>query len=271
PANVIYVPGTMGDPPYTLNQSGKTYLLTQDITAPNSVFSIPASNVTLDLGAHTIIYNNVYDASDTNDPNWGYPDSDMGVKCFWNQINVIVLNGTIIQGAGANTGYMSGAGYSPVYIAGSGSNEVAGIMAQWNGSQVKGMRMGPGAEVHHNVLLDRGYGITSRHQGTDAIYSGDRIHHNLVLRARHNCIRGCANVYNNELYGDTFATNAFGVNATSNSVVHDNRIFGGGYMMIAIAACGGAYSGGSSDPNGFRRNVEVRDNFVHLQAIEPYT
>ncbi len=51
------------------------------------------------------------------------------------------------------------------------------------------------------------------------------VHHNLVKRTRQSGFAG-REVYNNEVYIDSYVTNAFGVGGGE---VHGNRVFGGGH------------------------------------------
>ena len=276
PAGVIYIPGSMGSAPYSLT-SGNYYLVTQDIAADHTVFRMTQNNITLDLGGHTVSYNNVANpptpaAGDANFPYDYTTDADYGVVSYWSPSGCKIVNGTIVQGAGSNAAYGSGTGYSPITILGSSGNEIAGITAQWHSNQAKGFHVNSATNVHHNVLTDRGWELTSRHQGADAITNGTTVHHNLIKRARHRIINGGNEIYNNEMYGDAWYTNAFGIFSKANSTVHDNRIFGGGYMFQALSAQGSGYAGSTVDPNFWaKQNVELYDNFVHLQAVEPYT
>ena len=70
--------------PGTLNKNGEYYRLTQDISASGTVFTISASNVTLDLNGHTITYNT----------------SSRGAGIVVNSSNNTVKNGWILQGSG---------------------------------------------------------------------------------------------------------------------------------------------------------------------------
>ncbi|GAG51129.1 unnamed protein product, partial [marine sediment metagenome] len=218
-----------------------------------------ANGVTLDLGGYTVIYNNV----DNQVADEQMSTSAFGVFADY-QSDVKVLNGTIRQGKGYNYGSQGSYGYSPVNLyACTGSTEVAGIWAEFQGSSVSGIMMsypGSTASVHHNVILDRGGELRNRHQGQRAI-AAPVVHHNLVLRHRHRGVEISNNgstIYDNELYGDSVATNGYSILSydKDNVTVYGNRCFGTGYMLVGlgtIASC--TYN-------------ELYDNLVHLQANE---
>jgi hypothetical protein len=262
PANVVYVPGSMGSPPYNLTQAGKTYVVTQDIVANGTAFEVGADDVTLDLGGHTVIYNNTHQTDPTGDF-WAFIDGAVqGVFCH-DRNNFNLYNGTIKQGEGMNGATACGIGYSP-YFAYSSSGTVAGITADYKGDQLSGIDTkwsGP-HYFHHNVVLDRGIGIDDRQAAMFGIADAADIHHNLIKRVRHCGISGSSNndVHSNEVYVDSCATNAFCVNfyATHDSECYDNRFFGTGYLVIGV----GTVSNGVAD-------VMVHDNYIHLQAVEP--
>jgi len=129
---------------------------------------------------------------------------------------------------------------------------VTGIDTKWAGNN----------HIHHNVVKDRGSEVADRMADLCGIDSAPSIHHNLLKRVRQGGINGQngSQVYSNEIYVDSCATNAFGVGyyAVAGAECRDNKIFGTGYLVNAI----GTVSAGVSD-------VMVHDNFIHLQATEP--
>jgi len=265
PPNVVYVPGSLGSPPYNLNQSGKTYLVTQDIVADGTAFKVAAANVTLDLGGHTVTYNNTVQTDPTGPAGnfWDFIHYAVQGVQVHDQDNCKVYNGSIKQGAGMNGAVACGIGYSPLFSY-SSSGEVAGITADYEGDQVSGIDTkwsGPNT-IHHNIVMDRSIEITNRHAALYGIASAASIHHNLIKRARHCGISGSSNgdIYSNEMYIDSCATNGFAINhyATTGSECNDNKIFGTGYLVIGV----GTVSNGVAD-------VMVHDNYIHLQATEP--
>ena len=258
PANVIYVPAGVSGPPYNLTQSGKTYLLTQDIVCNRTAFNINASNITLDLGGHAVVYNqeDYQVSSDYRDT------SSMGVRAV-SRSGIKVVNGFITQGLGYNTADDSSIGYSPATLW-SCSGELAGVSIDYAGPQVTGFRLDYSSSltVHHNVVLDRGGDVDDRHTSPKAIKSGGDLHHNLVKRHRQIAYSpsNSTDEYNNEIYVDSCATNGAGIMyyKTTNASAYGNRIFGTGYLMIGISTV----SSGIAD-------VMVHDNFIHLQATRP--
>jgi len=252
PANVVYVPGSLSGPPYTLSESGKTYLVTEDIVADGSVFLVTNGNITVDLDGHTVTYNNADD-----DPNDSY-----GIESRYHD-NVNLYNGTIKQGLGYNGGDDNALGNSPVYIRSCSGGEVAGVKADYLGAQISGLFMhySPGSTVHHCVVLDRGGEMVNRHMGCDAIAGVATAHHNLVLRGRQGGVECHDNgeYYNNEVYIDSVCTNSFGMGLydVSFTRLHHNRIFGTGYLLVAIGTVSGC------------TDIEADNNFVHLHEMEP--
>ncbi|MHC4717274.1 MAG: InlB B-repeat-containing protein, partial [Planctomycetota bacterium] len=264
PAGAIRLAGGSISSPYVLNQAGATYLLTGDLTADYTAFEITVDNVTLDLGGHTVVYNQVdYQVPGESSLDYTY-DAAYGVKCVWRD-GARVLNGRIVQGAGENAAQQNSVGYSPVMLRDSAACEVAGITAEYIGTQITGFSLSysSGADVHHNVILDRGGRMTNRHQGLQAVMMGSSAaaHHNLILRARHRGIFGVSGneIYANEIYNDSRGTNAFGIffYEADGALVHDNRLFGTGYALIAIGTVSGC------------ANMDIYGNLIHLQATAP--
>ncbi len=98
----IHVPGNMQGPPYLLDKAGATYVLTKDLTIDGKAFDVKADNITLDLGGHTVIYNNkrMEIALKLSSTIWR-KDAHYGVNSQVRK-GLTVLNGRIKQGAGDN-------------------------------------------------------------------------------------------------------------------------------------------------------------------------
>jgi len=246
--------------PATLDVPGRTYILVQDIVVDyGAAFLVTADNVTLDLGGHTVVYNEVDDP--ILDDNFN-DNSATGVKARYLS-NFKLYNGRIVQGAGNNSGSADCRGFSPVYCQ-STSGEVAGITAEWGGRSVSGIRLPwcSSMVVHHNVCIDHGGEIINRQSGPNAIVGASNIFRNLVLRARQGGINPASNgaTHSNEIYVDSVATNSFAISyyANTNQYCYMNRIFGTGYLVVGI----GTVSDGVSD-------IEIMDNFIHFQELEP--
>ncbi len=258
-----YIPGDRKSPPYRLDKPGAYYVLTADIDADVTGVDIVASNVVLDLNGHTIMYDRSKDAyekvKDTEAFRTGFGpkpnDGPHGVRGSYasQKGGVRVLNGFIRQGEGGHS-WWSAPITMPL------GDEVAGVTMTYHGPQVYGTT----AEIrnlHHNVFLDLGTKLPNRHQGNGAILIGRHAHHNLIKRSRHRGIdvpHG-GKVYGNEIYIDSYATNAFGVShyQTRNAQCNNNRIFGTGYHFIGI----GTISEGVGD-------IKIDGNFIHGRTLD---
>jgi hypothetical protein len=277
-ATAIRIPDDMaGSPPYTLRQAGATYLVTRNFTANSTAINVAATNIILDLGGNTITYDDVA----------GWPDNftagyyglignnhTHGIRTGQGY-SVKVYNGIVKQGPGNSWGQTMGA--VPVYVRQAGVNtEVAGITADYNGTDADGILVdglfgsNSGISIHHNIILDRGTLVSDRHAGAlEGIGSGLTIptHHNLLKRVRHRGINTGSNVniYSNEIYVDSWATNSFGIvyyssnslRPVTNVTIYGNKIFGTGYHPIGIG-------------NGFyAHNITVSSNYIQMQGQAP--
>jgi len=262
--HAIELPGEVAGPPYVLDRPG-SYVLTRDVTADGTAIQIMADDVTLDLGGHTVVYDNRPMGPIEGDV-WDYFEkSAVGVRVGKRRLtNVRILNGTIRQGAGDDAAQANGVGFNPLVSHSGCTGEIAGLTVEYHGPQVRGLKLsyGPDYDVHHNVITDRGTVVTNRHQGTVAIEATPRVHHNLIKRARHRGIDGISGgkVFHNEIYVDSWATNSFGIGwyKSRRAEGYGNRIFGTGYLVVGIATV--------SDGVG---EIKVHDNLVHLQATAP--
>lgn len=257
-SGAVAVPGTMGSPPYVLDQPNTTYIVTGDISADTRAFTIAAAGVILDLNGHTITYDQgepILKDAQWNDYVYS-SESTFGIYSYGPYLNSKVLNGTVKQGATNSQGHIS-LGFNPVYIStrGEGVFEVAGITVEYSGHSVGGIIARYGNQhVHNNVIIDRGSGIDNRHQGIKAMWIAgqDPVHHNLIKRTRHQGIIPSGTVQSNEVYVDSWATNSFGVKPVTQ--VSNNRIFGMGYHVVAI---------------GWSSDITVNQNYIHLQGTAP--
>lgn len=254
-----------GGQPYRISSPGE-YVVTADLIAAGTAFVIEANDVTLDLGGHTVVYNAEKMAGiEGEDPNVWFEKAPKGVQLVKRNLkNVRVVNGTVRQGAGNDGAQPNGRGANPIASQSGCTGEIAGVTVEWSGAQVMGFMMmwAPPIDLHHNVITDLGTELTNRHQGVAAIASVPKPHHNLIKRTRHRGIDSVSGgeVYRNEVYVDSYATNSSGIMAykVQNLTVRDNRVLGGGYLAIGISPV----SQGTKD-------VKVFDNFVHLQAGAP--
>ncbi|HUV38818.1 MAG TPA: hypothetical protein VMY39_04360 [Planctomycetota bacterium] len=264
--DVVRIPDDLEGPPYELNGAGKTYLVTKDITAHGTAFNISASDVTLDLGGHTVVYNDEAMKLPTDSFNRMVKESAFGVRARGADRNVKILNGTLRQGRGNDEGSYTSIGFNPIYLSGGAGSEIAGVTCVYGGRQLSGIVLhwaGRDITVHHCVIEDTGKLIANRHQQLKAIAfdcpSGGKVYNNLVKRTRHVGIGGGAvnaEIAHNEIHVDSSGINGGGVGAKADSDIHHNRVFGCGDNVVGFATTGGKTSA----------NVRIHDNYVWLHA-----
>ncbi len=241
-ADAVPVPGDLPGPPFVLDRSNTTYVLTEDVTAPLAGFEIKADGVTLDLGGHTVTYNARPAERPDDWPVRAYRENDHGVKVTVRGGRVRILGGTIGQGAGNNSGTAVGIGCNPVYV-GNAAVEMAGVEFVWTGADISGafFHWNTGNHVHHCIFDDRGTAVSNRHQAISSIdgNSWGDYDHNLVKSTRQQGLQGCVAATRNEIYIDSQATNAFGMVGSSKAgkpvEIANNRIIGIGEHPVGIA------------------------------------
>ena len=246
-ANAVRIPGDLNGPPYELGQANAYYLVTEDISTPRTAFNFSASNVTLDLGAHTITYNEEHMDLPTNSYNNQRKQSAFGARIWGRGVaKARVVNGTIAQGKGNDKSTYTGIGFNPIYCTATGS-EIAGVTCIYSGQQMCGIHMhsGNAHSLHHNIIHDKGRRIFDRHKSVAGIkmFGGEnhKVYNNLIKLARQVAIGGGAKnseFNNNEVHVVSYSVNGGGVGSKA-SVVHDNKIFGCGCNVVASAATGG--------------------------------
>ena len=264
----VRIPDDLQGPPYVLDKPGTYYLVTKDITAPKTAFNIAAPGVTLDMGGHTVVYNEERLGLPTDSYNNMLKDSSFGVRVRGGPGAVIqdvkILNGTIVQGKGNDEGSYTTIGFNPIYFSGGADSEIAGVTCVYSGTQITGiMCHNPGENIrlHHCVVEDRGNLIANRHQQCAAIKfaspGGGKLYNNLVKRARQGALASVGQnteVAHNEVHIDSHSINSFGIGPKDGCDVHHNRIFGCGDNVVAISTTGGC------------DKVKVHDNYIWLQA-----
>src|SRR5690606_23725359 len=291
-AGAVYIPGDFGDPPYKLDWPNTTYIVTEDITADRSAFNITAGGIILDLGGHTIIHaDQLIPDLDHEDIN----KSGVGIRLSNDvqQSGLKVFNGTLKQGnARNNQDYLAGEnmlkpdperkrlleknmnrGFSNIEIAGQENVEIAGVTVEYHLPQTWGMRFDQAFgkyEIHHNVFLDKGTQMFDRHGaggarslGFSGLDKGDldidgnelRVHHNLIKRTRQNAINVAQEVFDNEIYVDSWVVNSFAIQPSiENGNVYGNKIFLTGYY-----SCGILWAD---------KDLRVHDNFIHMESVK---
>jgi hypothetical protein len=272
--NPILVPGIMQGPPYVLDKPNATYIVTQDIKADSTAFNITGDGVTLDLGGHTVTYNEKPGDPDPTTSErlygWSASQGPCGIRTADGKKEIHIVNGTIQQGAGNGTS--KPAGYYPVYLYRPQDTEVAGLTVVYAGSQVSGIIVHnghDGTRVHHNVIWDRGTDLYDRHRGSEAVAFDSakevtqslKCDHNLIKRTRHRGIVASekTEIFNNEIYIDGYATNSFGImygkqGGAEKLAIHHNRVYGTGFHPIGIG-CRDACS-----------DVQVFANYIQMQG-----
>ncbi|MDR1917365.1 MAG: fibronectin type III domain-containing protein [Christensenellaceae bacterium] len=252
-------------PPYYLTTANAKYVLTRDLIVPNCGLIIKNNNITIDLNGFTIKYDNA--PPEKNPTEWGayFERGSYGVRIgLWNFYGQRLFNGTILQGE-ENT-----ASASPVNFYHDGATPATGtdaLVEDGNAAQIAGLTViytGPNTgvnsghtNVHHNIIHDKGTVVDDRHSGVVAI-NGDgasRAVYNSLRRFRQTGIRGpFRDNSNNELYSDSFVTNSFAIAPGDGQTVHNNKIFGMGYLPIGI---------------GWADDIDVRDNFIYIHSTAP--
>jgi len=245
--DVVRFPADEESPPYDLTQADTTYVLTEDITAAGTAIRIKAADITLDLGGHTVVYNN----GDVPDDKKAH-----GIQSLRNN-RLTVVNGTVKQGNGTNS-----EGHQPFFMLSSNGLQIAGVTVDYYTVQTDGIRLrycGGDANIHHNVLLDRGTKVTNRNSMVKSLrvegsFDGLHPHHNLVKRTRQTGIDGGFPVEHNEVYVDSWPVNSFALQTNSDSRTRSNRLFGTG-----VNPFGTGWS---------EKNQVVENNLVQFQGID---
>jgi hypothetical protein len=184
---VVRIPDDLNGPSFELDKLGTTYLVTRDITAPQSALNISAADITLDLGGHTIVYNDEAMRLPTDSFNRMIKESAFGVRVRARDIaKVRILNGTIIQGKGNDESSYGTIGFNPIYMSGGAGSEIAGVRCVYSGRQLSGIMThwaGADITIHHNVIEDTGKLIANRHRQNKAIAfacpTGGKVYNNL--------------------------------------------------------------------------------------------
>ncbi len=249
--------------PLVISKPGH-YVLTADLTSDTTGIEIKSGEVTLDLNGMTVVYDEKkMGPIDGSFPKW-FSESASGVRVAgYGYKKVRILNGAIRQGAGRDGAQGNAMGFSPLALtSGDEASEVAGISMEYSGPQITGLqKRAARPEIHHNVITDKGTEIMNRHQGCAALSGSEKVHHNLVKRARHRGIDtvNSGDIYANEVYVDSCATNAFDISlyGKSDMLVRDNLLFGSGYLVVAVATVSN------------NKNNRVVGNFMHVQATAP--
>ncbi|MBM4034985.1 MAG: hypothetical protein FJ291_24845 [Planctomycetes bacterium] len=262
-AEAVRIPDDLQGPPFVLDRPNATYLVTKDIAADGTAIFIAASGIALDLNGHTITYDEKRDtANEGACAIRGHKQRGIGLS------NIRVLNGLVRRGKGGSAAEKAwDTLYNPLFFSKPTGLEIAGLDVGYDGCQVVAIALiirGEKVDVHHNAFLDRGSALFNRHLGMDAVSfaaQDSRFHHNLIKRTRHRGVNAFQKneLFANEIYIDSFATNSYGImyynqQGAAGLDLHHNRIFGTGYHPVGIGS-GQGYS-----------DVKVRRNYIQMQG-----
>ena len=266
----VYIPGELSGPPYRLEGSNVTYVLTEDVHADGQAFVFAGSNIVIDLNGHVVTFAENPGATGTNvglsvigNTREGGPNAQ-GVR---------VVNGTIVQGRSeAAQNNFANDKFNCLSIQGA-DVEIAGVTCEYHVPQAWGVVLTNSAgamKVHHNVFVDKGTGIVDRHgQGVRPLgflsardtQNRFEIYNNLVKRTRQNGLPLATAIYRNEVYVDSWSINSFAIQPLSIEGVsagryHDNKVFATGFN---------AYGFGWA-----HEDLEIYDNFVHMHGLDVF-
>lgn len=247
----IMVPGNLDGPPYVLDESDATYLLTEDITAEGTAVVIADQGITLDLNGRTITFGTA--PVETVNPD-GYETAACGIWARSSGLSDIkIVNGRIREGDGANESTSNG-GLNAVYLSGVESIEIAGLSVEYRAAETAGLffRYPSGrVHLHRTRITDKGYQVLDRHgAGVRAVrvVANDpdigemddfEFNNNLVARTRQNGISRAQLMRDNEIWVDSWSTNSFAVQPFSRvdhqaGTVRRNKVFMSGYNPIGF-------------------------------------
>jgi hypothetical protein len=233
--------------------------LDANIVAASTGILINASRVVLNLNGRTITYNQ------------SAPGAGVAIGS-WNNSDVAIINGSIIQGAAMSEGNVYGDGNNPVrttpYLV--PRLQIANISARYGGRDVGGFRASGGnLLIEENTLEDTyEFGtVKDRHQGIDAIYlngSNNIVRNNVIINTRHRGIYATpfSKIYGNTIGIRSICTNSAGifVYGANDSEIYNNKITGRGEHPIGIIAHGFATAPDSSF------NYDIHDNIIDVQT-----
>lgn len=234
-SNKIYV-----DRPTVLNMSDSEYVLTTDVDADGTAFTIAASNVTLNFDGHAVRY-----GLSGGSKHYGV------LMDGYNHKDIQIINGTIVQGDRSRIVPEC----SPIML----SHEVKGVeitrmTLRWASPQASGIYAIWGdADFHDNILIDEGSVVLNRHQMVAAIdihrSSSAKIQGNAIVRARQTGVAmgGQKSIFSeNVVFIDSKSTNSYGVSyygAGGGWLCDGNIIKGVGVHPIGIGVISGASGG----------------------------
>ncbi len=217
----IILPGTLSGPPYDLTESGRTYILDEDITAPQTAILISGASITLDLNGHIVMF-----GMQSGDAAHGIRISGGGT--------ISVGNGHVVQGeGGGDYGVAVGSRWRSL------GAEIYGISTYVHGSNAHPIRLFGSAtdsDIHHNHLYSEVREIFSRHYpGNDLLrvdLSGPNVsvHDNILTEGAHRGINmggegANAEVSFNDIQHHARFVNGYALNAGAPGLnIHHNKV-----------------------------------------------
>ena len=254
-ANAIRIPADVSGPTYDLNQAGRTYVLTQDISTPKGAFIVSGSNITLELDGHTVTFGTKNTAND---------NQFFGIHATADG-PVTVRNGHVLQGADRNPDYSScvETRYN------TNPREFFGIFTDVRSPNSYPMRsFGGGAHlrIHHNYLYSRVTQIEDRHYpGNDLLLlkvaeEGDvKVHDNILTGGTHKGINASG--------GGSETTP--GVEVSYNDIEHHARYVNGYAIVCALAGIDVHHNKVTSIGRGthlLSPNIKFHDNYLDTRG-----
>ncbi|MPY90359.1 MAG: hypothetical protein GEU99_20860 [Luteitalea sp.] len=246
-ADAIRIPQDVEGPPYTLDQDGQRYVLTEDIVATDTAINVTGSDITLELDGHTVTFGTTSSAQ------------VRGVFVTGGGTTT-VKNGHIVQGEAAgdySAGVEARGRTAPVEVFG-----ITTDIHRPNGSPMRlwGTGTATEAKIHHNHFFSTVTEIASRHYpgndllDVDAGGPGIEIVDNLFTEGAHRAIG---------LSGE-----APGAEVAFNDIRHHMRYTNG--YALSISAGGGVdvhHNTVTSLGRGAylsRADIQFHDNYLDL-------
>ena len=165
-----------------------------------------------------------------------------------------VVNGYIVEGAGYGRGsnIRSGEGCNPIMLLDTTAT-VAGVKVTWDADNCLGIRTGENSTIKYCEVDDQGTVVTNRQRTIGAVNpkQGSTVQYNLITNHRHAGIYVGSNniVEYNELYGDSRATNSYGIGTFGGdgNIFRYNNIYKVGEHPECIAIHAEDESAGAQD------------------------
>ena len=201
----IKIPDDISGPPYVLDQTGKTYILTKDITADDIAIEITVNGIILDGAGHKVTHSKVAGS-------WlygiGIKANDVTVKnCILENIDLTVDDSWEFYVAGARANIYNNTLYSRsqfkgIYMPGS-TNKVHDNTVYVTGqSPYGGIFSGGGNEIYNNIInvAESGAGIVI----SDWTYHGaSSVYGNVIDSMGGGIILLTGNVQNSRFWNNT--------------------------------------------------------------------